>query len=216
MKATTKIGTMMVGCLVLLSCVAPPAKAQEYEIEQLLLDLQKLAQEKQILSDLYKGYEILSKGYSAIRDISKGSFDLHKAFLDGLLAVSPVVRDYKRVTDIINLQWRIVDEYKSAWSRFRQDPHFSPDELALIMNIYSGLFDQSVKNLSTLAMILTDGQVRANDAERLDQIDGLYKDMQAKKIFLDSFNNRTALLSLNRSADQNEVEQVKWWYGLTF
>ena len=215
MTAIQKTG-MWVGCLVLLLGVTQRASCQEYEIEQLILDLQKLAQEKQILTDLYKGYEILSKGYSAIRDISKGSYDLHKAFLDGLLAVSPVVKNYKRVTDIIHLQLQIVESYKSYWSRFQQDAHFSPDELLLIMNVYSGLFDQSVKNLGALTMILTDGQVRANDAERLEQIDGLYKDMQAKKLFLDSFNNRTALLSLNRSTDQQEVDQVKWWYGLTF
>jgi hypothetical protein len=111
---------------------------------------------------------------------------------------------------------RIVDEYKSAWSRFRQDPHFSPDELTMFMNIYSGLFDQTTKNLSTLTTILTDGQIRASDAERLEQIDVLYKDMQDKRVFLESFNNRTALLSLSRAADEKEVAQLKLWYGLTF
>lgn len=207
---------LILGCLVVLVCLAPRAEAQEYEIQQLILDVQKLAQEKQILNDLYKGYDILSKGYSAIRDISKGSFDLHRAFLDGLFTVSPVVKNYKRVADIINLQLQIVDEYKSAWSRFRQDPHFSPDELAMFMNNYSWLFDQTVKNLGTLTTILTEGQLRASDAERLEQIDGLYKDMQGKKVFLDSFNNRTALLSLSRAADEKEVAQLKLWYGLTF
>ena len=36
------------------------------------------------LKDMKEGYEIVSKGYSTIRDISKGSFNLHEAFLDGL------------------------------------------------------------------------------------------------------------------------------------
>ena len=34
----------------------------------------------------------------------QGNFNLHKAFLDGLMMVSPAVKKYKRVADIITLQ----------------------------------------------------------------------------------------------------------------
>ena len=67
-------------------------KAQSYEAQQLLLDVQKLSQLKQMLADLKKGYEVLYEGYTNIKNISKGSFDLHQAFLDGLLEVSPAVK----------------------------------------------------------------------------------------------------------------------------
>ena len=40
--------------------------------------LKSLAQLKNIYSDLVKGYEILSEGYNAVKDISQGNFDLHK------------------------------------------------------------------------------------------------------------------------------------------
>lgn len=200
--------------IILLAAAVVPARAQSIEAEQLLLDWQKLGQEKQILNDLYKGYQILAKGYGVIRDLSKGSFDLHKAFLDGLLAVSPVVQHYQRVADIIRLQERILGEYRSAWALFRQDRHFSAGELGFIGNVYSGLFDQTVKNLADLTNLLTDGVFRASDAERLEQIDGLYRDMERSQVFIASFNNRTALLSLQRSADMNDYEMVKQLYGL--
>src|SRR5438552_2102449 len=90
------------------------ANAQSYETQQLLLDVQKLAQLKQILKDMKTGYEIVSKGYSSIRDISQGNFNLHQVFLDGLLQVSPVVKNYKRVADIVSYQLRMVKEYKAA------------------------------------------------------------------------------------------------------
>ena len=66
-------------------------QAQSYELQRLLLDIQKLAQLKSILTDLYKGYEILNTGYNTIKSISEGNFNLHKAFLDGLLAVRRAV-----------------------------------------------------------------------------------------------------------------------------
>jgi hypothetical protein len=200
--------------ILFLACLARPASGQGFTALQLLLDWQKLAEEKKILTDLYDGYQLLSKGYTTISDLSKGSFDLHKAFLDGLLAVSPAVKSYHRVTDIIQAQQRILSQYKSAWGLFRQDPHFSAAEIAHIGNVYAGLFDRSVKNLSDLTAILTDRLFRASDAERLDAIDGLYEDMNHTEVFLNVFNNRTALLSLQRSADLRDYESVRELYGL--
>jgi DNA repair ATPase RecN len=103
--------------------------AQAEEIEQLLLNVEKLAQLKQILADLKKGYEIVSKGYTTIKNISEGNFNLHKTFLDGLLEVSPTVRNYKKVAGIINHQIAIVKEYKQAFSRFKEEGNFTPGEI---------------------------------------------------------------------------------------
>jgi hypothetical protein len=193
---------------------AAPASCQAFEAQQLLLDWAKLAQMKQILQDMYKGYQIVEQGYTAIRDISQGSFDLHKAFLDGLLVVSPAVRNYYKVAEIISYQLQIVTEYKQAYSRFRQDGHFSADEVSYIGQVYSNLFDKSVEALNSLITVLTDGGIRASDDERIKQIDGIHKDMQSRLSFLRSFNNRTALLSLQRSRDQDDVDMVKKLYGL--
>ncbi|HVU97992.1 MAG TPA: hypothetical protein VHE34_22365 [Puia sp.] len=200
--------------LIILTSSFAPARAQSFEARQLLLDWQKLTQEKQILSDLYKGYQILSKGYTTISDLSHGSFDLHKAFLDGLLAVSPAVRTYHRVADIIRLQENIVSQYHSAWSLFRQDPHFSAGELELIGNVYAGLFDRTAKNLTDLANVLTDGLFRASDGERLDHIDDLYRDMAGSQAFLTSFNQQATLVSLQRSVDLRDYQSVRQLYGL--
>jgi len=198
----------------LLAAAIAPARGQSFEAQQLLLDWQKLVQEKQILSDLYTGYQMLSKGYTTISDLSHGSFDLHKAFLDGLLAVSPAVKTYRRVADIIRLQEQILAQYHSAWSRFRQDVHFSAGELELIGNVYSGLIDRTVKNLADLTHVLTDGLFRASDGERLDEIDDLYRDMAGNQAFLSSFNNQTALVSLQRSVDLRDYQSVRQLYGL--
>jgi hypothetical protein len=84
--------------------------AQSTETQQLLLNVEKLAQLKKILSNMKKGYEIVSSGYNTIKDIFKGNFNLHDAFLNALLQVSPTVRKYKRVADIIPCQSEIVKE----------------------------------------------------------------------------------------------------------
>lgn len=125
--------------------ISPGLSAQSVEAQQLLLNVEKLAQLKQILSDLKKGYQIVSSGYNTIRNISQGNFNLHKAFLDGLLQVSPAVRNYKKVGDIIHYQVLIVKEYKNAFRRFKQDNNLNPQELDYIGKVYDNLFNQSLK-----------------------------------------------------------------------
>ena len=200
--------------IMLLLLVSANIKAQSYELERLILDIQKLAQLKNILSDLYKGYEILNTGYNTIKSISQGNFNLHKAFLDGLLAVSPAVKKYQKVFDIINFEARIVSEHKSALSRFQQDKHFTPDEISYLISVYNNLISGSLTNLSNLLNVLTANKLRMSDNERMHAIDGIYDDTKDKLTFLRQFNNSTTILALQRAAESNDAGTIKNLYGL--
>ena len=103
MKFRNKIKTV-VGLWMLFFTMNNSAKAQSQEAQQLLLNVEKLSQLKNILSDMKKGYQVISGGYNAIKDISQGNFSLHGIFLDGLMLVSPEVKKYRRVADIISYQ----------------------------------------------------------------------------------------------------------------
>jgi hypothetical protein len=183
--------------------------AQAFEIEQLLLDVEKLAQLKQILQDMYKGYEILHKGYTAIKDISEGNFSLHKVFLDGLFAVSPTVQKYKRVADIINNQLQIIKEYKAAYNRFKEDKNFTIQEIEYMGKVYSNLFQESLKRLNELLMVITGGQLRMSDDERITAIDRIYSEVEDQVNFLRYFNSKAAVLSAQRGKEFQEVEISK-------
>jgi hypothetical protein len=200
--------------VIILLFVCANVKAQSYELERLILDIQKLAQMKNILSDLYKGYEILNTGYNTIKSISEGNFNLHKAFLDGLLAVSPAVKNYHKALDIVDYEGRIVSEYKSALSRFQQDKHFNPDEITYIINVYNNLISGTLTNLSNLLNVLTANKLRMSDNERMHAVDGIYDDTKDKYLFLRQFNNSTAILAVQRAAEYNDAGTVKNLYGL--
>ena len=82
----------------------PSATAQTDEAAQLLLNVTKLTQLKQILTDLEKGYNTLRTGYSEIENLASGNFNLHETFLNNLLQVSPAVKNYHKVAEIIRYQ----------------------------------------------------------------------------------------------------------------
>jgi len=200
---------LTIGCTLQLHLAA----AQEAEIAQLLLNVEKLAQFKSILKDMKRGYEVISKGYGTIKDISEGNFSLHKTFLDGLLAVNPEIAKYRKVAGIIDYQIRLISEYKKAFTRFKSSGRFTPDEIAYLGKVYGNLFDRSLDNLDELAMVLTANRMRMSDEERLDAIDRIYDDMQDKLVFLRSFNKKTSSLDNGRKSEQEQLKTLKGMTG---
>lgn len=205
--------TIILFLLLTVAGLANQAAAQEDEIQQLALNIQKLAQFKQILKDLKKSYEIVHKGYSTVRDLSKGNFDLHRTFLDGLWQVSPAVRNYRRAKEIIEYQTVLVREYRHAYVRFRRESRFTPQELDYLGGVYENLFRQSLRDLDELVTIVTAKKLRMTDDERLTAIDRIYSGMQDKLLFLRDFNNRATLLAAARAKEQREANALRGIYG---
>ena len=185
------------------------ARAQASEIAQLLLNVEKLSQLKGILEDLKKSYTILQTGYSAIKNISEGNFAIHKVFLDGLMEVSPAVKQYRKVAYIIDYQLQLVGEYKQALRQFRQWKSFTPDELVYISDVYENLVKLSLQNLDELVNVVTAGKLRMSDDERLKAIDRIFAEMEDKVQFLREFNNETAILAMQRAREQDELSGLR-------
>jgi len=196
--------------------LAAPVKAtaQSAEVQQLLLNIQKLAQLKKILSNMKTGYQIISGGYNTIKDISKGNFNLHQTFLDGLMQVSPAVRKYKRIGEIISMQSQLVKEYKSAFKRFEASNLFNTNEMTYMKNVYANLFNKSLQNLEELSMIVTAGKLRMSDDERLNAIDRIFNDAGDKLVFLRTFNKENNVLAIQRGREMVDTEISKKLNGL--
>lgn len=188
--------------------------AQSFEVQQLLLNVEKLDQLKKILDNMYKGYEVVSKGYDAIKDISAGNFNLHQAFLDGLTQVSPAVRKYKRIADIISYQTMLVKEYKTAFIRFKATNLFNTNEIKYMGGVYNNLFKKSLQNLDELVTVITSGQLRMSDDERITTIDRIFKEIEDKVVFLRVFNKENNVLAIQRGREILDTKVSKKLDGL--
>lgn len=206
--------TKIVMLIMASSAIAYCSRGQAAEAEQLLLNWEKLQTLEEILDNMYTGYKVLDKGYNTIKNISQGNYSLHQLFIDGLMAVNPSVRNYKRIPYIIDYQKLLIKEYKGAYLRFQQDPHFTPEEIQYLANVYGYLFTASVRNLDDLITIITATKLRMSDDERMRAIDRIFYDMESKLVFLRGFNNRTQLLAIQRARAANDVRMLKHIYGL--
>jgi DNA repair ATPase RecN len=188
--------------------------AQSHEAKQLLLDVQKLAQLKSILTDMKKGFQILSGGYTSIKNISEGNFNLHQLFLNSLLEVSPTVKKYKRISDIINAQINLVTAYKNALKQIKDSGEFTSTEVNYISHVYSNLFNQSLQNLDDLANVITAGKLRMSDDERLGAIDDVWKGVSDQLDFLRHFISQTKILALQRAKDQDDISRMNQLFNV--
>lgn len=191
-----------------------PCMAQAQEMQQLLLDIEKLTQMKSILSDMKAGYQIYQQGYSSISSLSKGNFDLHNIYITGLMAVSPAVRNYGRIAEILTIGASLIREYKRESTLFQQSGSFSPSELNYMSNVYSRLVSETLDNIEELTNIITANKLRMSDAERIKAIDRIYGTSSDKLQFLRSFNNQGVSLSLQRSKDAADTQMLKQLYGI--
>lgn len=212
---TIKLKVLGCGMLLLFTCVSiRSVRAQSTEIQQLLLNVEKLSQFKNILSDMKKGYTVLTTGYNAVKGIAQGNFSLHETFMDGLMLVSPEVRKYRRVADIIACQSAIVSEYRTAFARFKASDNFNLSEVDYLGRVYGQLFSQSADNLDELLMVITSGELRMSDDERLQAIDRIYADTSDKLNFLRSFNRQTSILNLQRQKEKADIKGMSNYFNI--
>ena len=193
----------------LLCSMSFQSNAQAAETQQLLLNLEKLAQFKKILQNMYDGFKLISNGYNAVKDISEGNFKLHKVFLDGLADVSPAVKKYKRIADIIDYQLRIVNDSKKVLQQFRSDKQFNTTELNYLATVYENLIRQTLKHVEELLLVVTAGKLRMSDDERLAAIDRIFVSVESQYSFVREFSNSTKLLSLQRKSEQQQIDRMR-------
>lgn len=195
----------------LLCCSSPSAFAQSDEIQQLVLNVEKLAQLKEILSNLEKSYRILEGGYQTIKGLSEGNFKLHQVFLDRLLEVSPVVQDYQRVKVILTRQRQMI--YGLEQLRRQALGPLRVEEYTYLEAAFRRLYEQSLANVNSLMLLLTPRQLRMNDAERLSAIDVLYEQSEHQYRFMRQFTQQTKLLIESRQREKASLEGLQRWYS---
>jgi hypothetical protein len=182
-------------------------------LEQLVLDVEKLTSMKATLQQMYNGYATLEKGYTNIRDIAKGNFNLHQAFLDALLVISPAVASDPRITTIINTEYNIVASYHAANARWSASGVFTPQELNYIIDTYSALLDRCLQSIEELTMVITADQLRMSDGQRMQAISRIDEETRQQAAMLQQLDNTLSIQTEQRLAAQGDINTLNSIYG---
>jgi len=185
-------------------------------IKAIDLRIQKLQNKTIWLQNAQKKVEnVLSKlKLDEISDWTKKQKDLYQGYYEELTKVKSIITYYQRIKDITKKQTKLVEEYERAWNLFKQDSHFKQSEIQYMERVYSGILEESVKNIDQIFLILDSFSTQMSDLKRVeiinkaaDQIDTNYDDLTL-------FNQQNVMLSLQRAKTEAEVNQVKQFYGI--
>ena len=150
-----------------------------------------------------------------IKDWVEKQRKLYDDYFQELWKVKAVLAYYNRVKDIIERQVQMVNEYKGAWSLFKQDKNFTVEELDYMFNIYSGMMDESLKSIDQLFLVVNAFATQMSDAKRLEIINTVSDNLQQQYGDLKDFNNQNKMLSIQRASELGEIEYVKRLYGIS-
>ena len=149
-----------------------------------------------------------------ISDWSQKQKDLFSSYYQELWQIKTAIAYYSRISEMTQKQVALVNSYNRAWNLLKSDKHFTADELTYMSNVYSGILQESVKDLDQILLVINPNKTQMPDAKRMeiinksaDHMDSNYNDMQ-------QFNNQNEILSLQRADDENEVITLKKYYGI--
>lgn len=149
-----------------------------------------------------------------ISDWSQKQKDLYSGYYNELWQVKSVIAYYERIKDMTEKQAALVSQYNHAWGLLRSDKHFSANELKDIQSVYSGILQESVKNLDEILVVINSFKTQMSDAKRLELVKQAADRVDTNCSDLKQFNNQNYVLSIQRAKDADEVETLKRYYGI--
>jgi hypothetical protein len=185
-------------------------------IKAIDLKIQRLQNETIWLQNAQKTLEnTMSKlKLDEISDWVEKQRKLYDDYFQELWQVKSAVANYHRVKEIVQLQASIVSEYKSAYALFQGDKNFTPEEIDYMYQVYTGILNESLKNLDQIFLVVNSFATQMSDGMRMVIIDNTYDRLQENRKDLRQFNNQNKMLSIQRAADQAEVLKLKAYYGI--
>lgn len=190
------------------------AFSQVQELEQLKINLEKLLQLKMMLAQAKQGYQTLSNGFNAVRDATKGNFDLHKRQFDQLLMVSEKVRSSPALLRSSRNYENMDQELVNWMILVRSLGLFAPKELDEMNKEFLLVTTQSKDDQQVLSMLLRDGALRMSDGERLSLMEMIASNSnQNLEAVRKKIKIQTAMAA-NRAQLKKDRNAIRRLYGL--
>jgi hypothetical protein len=140
--------------------------------------------------------------------------DLYENYFDELWRVKAALGFYHRVKELTQKQKTLLFEYRQAYDLFRRDPHFTPDEIAQMQRVYSGILNACAVNLDALSLVVNAFTTQMKDAERLERLEAAAILMDQQLNHLRQFTRGNQLIALQRATERGTIIHFKKLYGL--
>lgn len=140
--------------------------------------------------------------------------NLFKTYYDELQKVKSIIAYYKRVKDISQKQAQLIKEYKAAYNLITKDKHFTSREIIYISQVYTGILEESAKNVEQLLLVVSSFTTQMSDSKRLELIQHASNKIEQNLSHLRQLTQQSIMLSIERSKDEQEQRSIMSYYGI--
>lgn len=129
-----------------------------------------------------------------------------------LWQVKRIIAQFQRVRDIADMHQQLVREYQNTWGVVSNSGVLGWEEKRVISEIYQGILEESLQNLSHLTGLMTSFTTQMNDADRLASLHRAEDRIRKNLWELRSVNSRN--MRLIQSREQLPLNNLKQNYDL--
>lgn len=195
-------------CVVMLFAVTPKVKAQWVVTDPSNLSQGIVNTARQIVQTSTTATNMINN----FKEVQK-VYNQGKEYYDKLKAVNNLVKDARKVQQTVLLVGDVSEIYVKNFGKMLNDPNFNQQELTAIANGYSILLNESTNLLKELKQIVNASTLSLNDKERMDIIDGVYKEVKEYHNLVRYFTNKNISVSYLRAKKANNSKRVLDLYG---
>lgn len=185
-------------------------------IKEIDLQIQRLQNKTVWLQNAQKMIEnkLSELKLNEIKDWVEKQRKQYEDYFEELRKVKTAIIYLKTVKDIIERQINLVKEYKQAWAVFQKDKHFSKEELQYIFSVYTGILEQSLKNIDQLTFVITSFETQMSDGKRLEMIQAIAEEVDEQYADLKNFNEQNKTIAIQRALEKGEINHIRKLYAL--
>lgn len=130
-----------------------------------------------------------------------------------LKSVNNLVKDARKVREIILLVGDVSDIYITNFGRMMNDENFSAEELDVIAFGYTKLLEESNGVLQDLKQVINVSTLSMTDKDRMDVVDECYRNMRRYRNLVSYYTNKNIAVSYLRAKKKNDMDRVMRLYG---
>jgi len=185
-------------------------------IKAIDLEVQRMQNQTIWLQNAQKALEnqLSQLKLSEISSWSQKQQSLFSEYYNELWQIKTAIAWYSKISGVATRQVELVNSYNQAWALIKNDKHFNADELAYMERVYSGILQESVKDLDQVLVIINPGKTQMPDAKRMELINQTSNHMDKNYNDLQEFTTQNEQLSIERAEDENEVLTLRQYYGI--
>ena len=140
-------------------------------------------------------------------------YQQYKKYYDALKSVNNLVKDARKVSEIILMVGDVSEIYVTNFQKMLGDENFSPEELDAIAFGYTKLLEESNGVLQDLRQVINVSTLSMTDKDRMDVVDDCYASMRRYRNLVNYYTNRNIAVSFLRARKKNDLDRVLKLYG---